>query len=185
MSSNLPLDQHRIHGRDYDVKTYLSWSAPGRPFQEKGRQYYLSVLLIVFLIEIILFLFAEYQLMMTVGALAFVAVVLATVPPGNFHYRISNQGIKVEDHFYLWAELYDFYFRHIEGMNILIVRTQDMIPGELRISLGNLPRDHVRKIVMRYLPYREVVKPTFMEKSANWLSHNFPLEEKKESSRSL
>ena len=43
----------------HSVKTLLSWSAPGRPFRKKSRQFYMTVLLIAMLIEVILFLFSQ------------------------------------------------------------------------------------------------------------------------------
>lgn len=163
----------------HDVKTLISWSAPGRPFKTRTRQYFFSSILIVLLIEVILFLFSQYELMVAVLALLFLSTVLAYVPPRNFHYRISTEGISVEDHYYLWQELYDFYFKKINGEDILFVTTHDFIPGELKITLADVPRDHLRKVLLKYLPYREIVRPTFMEKSADWLSHNFPLEDSK------
>lgn len=159
-----------------DVRTLLSWTAPGRPFREKGRQYYLSIVLIVVVIETLLFLFSEYQLMVVVIALAFLAIALASVAPKTFHYRISTEGIKVEDYFFIWSELYDFYFKKMDGVDILVVRTEAFLPGELKISLGDLSRDHVRRTLVQYIPYREYVKPSFMEKAGEWLAHNFPLE---------
>lgn len=173
------MDEKEYHENlpDYnDVRTLLSWTAPGRPFRKKGREFYLSVLLIFFLVEVVVFLFAQYQLMLAVAAVTFLSLVLATVPPKNFHYRISTEGIKIEDHFYIWGELYDFYFKRIDGVLTLVVQTEALIPGELRMTLGDLPKDHVRKILINFLPYREVVRQTFMEKSAEWLSKNFPLD---------
>lgn len=165
------------HGHSYnEIKTLVSWSAPGRPFRKKGKEFYISGLLIVFLVDVILFIFSEYLLMFVVIALYFFAVALAYVPPQNFHYRISTQGVKIEDHFYIWDELYDFYFKVIDGVEVLIVRTHSIIPGELKITLGDVPLDHVRRVLVGYLPYREVVRPTFMEKSGDWLAKNFPLE---------
>jgi len=159
-----------------DIRTLVTWSAPGRPFKQKTKAYYLNGLLIVFLIEVILFLFQQYLFMVVVGALYFLSITLATIPPRNFHYKISNQGIKVEDHFFIWEELYDFYFKKAEGVDVLVVRTKTLLPGEIHIPLGELHPQHVRKVLIGYIPYREVVRPTFMEKSADWLSHNFPLE---------
>jgi hypothetical protein len=159
-----------------DVKTLISWSAPGRPFRKRSREFFYTGILIVFLIEVILFIFSEYLLMFVVATLYFFSIALATVPPQNFHYRISTQGIKVEDHFFIWEELYDFYFKKIEGVEVLIVRTKNMLPGELKISLGEVPMDHVRRVLIGYLPYREVVKSSFMDRSGDWLAHNFPLE---------
>jgi hypothetical protein len=180
----IPQDEESHRERDYgvhpdrfeDVRTLLSWSAPGRPFRQKGRQFYLTITLLVFLIQIILFLFAEYQLMAVVLALAFLAVALAYNPPKDFHYKITTEGIKVEDHFYLWKELYDFYFKHVDGMDVLIVRTEAFLPGELRISLGNITQEHVRKILVNFIPFRDYVRPTFMEKAGDWLARNFPLD---------
>ncbi|HVT01548.1 MAG TPA: hypothetical protein VHE53_04980 [Patescibacteria group bacterium] len=169
------MDYHgQIH--DFDVKTLLSWNAPGRPFRKKGKQFFTSVTLIVLFFEVILFLFGQYELMLVVLALAFLATALAVVPPHDFHYKITTEGIKVEDYFYIWGELYDFYFKTMDGVDVLIIRTEALLPGELKISMGNLTRDHVRKILVAYLPYREFVKPTFMERSADWLAANFPLE---------
>src|SRR3989338_4256912 len=162
-----------------EVKTLLSWTAPGRPFRKRGRQYYLTSLLIMFLVEVILFLFSQYLLMLVVVSLVFVAFALATVPPRDFHYRISTEGITIEDHFFLWQELYDFYFRKIEGIEVLHIRTHSFIPGELTLTLGDIDKEHVKRVLLPYLPYREVIKPTFMEISADFLSKNFPLENTK------
>lgn len=161
-----------------DVRTLLSWTAPGRPYRPRAKEFYLSVTLIVLFVEVILFLFSQYQLMAVIGALSFLSMALSSVPPRSFHYKVTTEGFKVEDYFYIWSELYDFYFKRIEGMDVLILRTQAFLPGELKITLGEVTRDHVRRVLVHFVPYREYVKPTFMEKSADWLSHNFPLEKR-------
>ena len=155
-----------------EIKTLLEWTAPGRPFKRKSKQYYLTSVLIMLLVEIILFLFSQYVLMLVVLSLVFVAFALATVPPRNFKYRISSEGITIEDHFFLWQELYDFYFKKREGVDVVHIRTHSFIPGELTITLGNINREHIKSIFLPYLPYREFIKPTFMEKSGDWLTKN-------------
>ncbi len=170
-------EKHQEHPLNpYTVKTLLSWKAPGRPYKKKSKSYYSSLILLTLLIEIILFLFSQYALMAVVAALAFLAFALAVTPPSNFLYRISTEGIMVEDHFFLWEELYDFYFKKRNGVDVLHIRTYAMIPGELTLTLGDMTEDHVKHILLQYLPYREYIKPTMMEKSAEWLSKNFPLE---------
>lgn len=169
--------QNEYQSYDYsDVRTLLSWTAPGRPWRKKGKEFYMSTLLIFFFIELLVFLFAQYQLMLAVAAITFLSVVLAMVPPKDFHYRISTEGLKIEDHFYIWAELYDFYFKKIDKIDTLIIRTEALIPGELKLTLGNISKDHVRQVLINFLPYREVVRQTFMEKSGDWLARNFPLD---------
>lgn len=169
--------QHEYHqSNPYSVKTLLSWKAPGRPFKKHTRSYFASLLLLTILIEVILFLFSQYALMTVIAALVFLAFALAITPPANFQYRISTEGVMVEDHFFLWKELYDFYFKKRNGIAVLHIRTYAMIPGELTLTLGDLTEDHIKQVILPYLPYREYIKPTIMEKSADWLSKNFPLE---------
>lgn len=167
------VSQHYIQN---EVKTLLAWTAPGRPFRKRAKQYYLTSLLIMLFIEVILFLFSQYMLMLVVLSLVFVAFALATVPPRDFHYRISTEGITVEDHFFLWQELYDFYFKKRNGIDVLHIRTHAFIPGEISITLGGVSEEHAKSVLLPFLPYREYIKPTFMDKSADWLSKNFPLE---------
>lgn len=158
------------------VRTLLAWHAPGRPYKKRKKEYYLTSILIALLIEIILFLFSQYLLMLVVVSLVFVAFALAFVPPHDFHYRISTEGVTIEDHSFLWEELYDFYFKRRDGIDILHIRTRAFLPGELTITLGDMNKEHIKEILLPYLSYREVLKKTFMENSADWLSHNFPLE---------
>lgn len=160
----------------HEFKTLLAWSSPGRPFRKRGKEFYLSSLLIMLLVETILFLFSQYLLMLVVLSLVFVTFVLVSVPPHNFHYKISTEGVTIEDHFFLWIELYDFYFKKREGAEVLYLRTRAFMPGELTITLGDLDKEHLKSVLLQYLPYRELIKPTFMEKSGDWLSRNFPLE---------
>jgi hypothetical protein len=159
-----------------EVKTLLSWTGPGRPYKRRTKQFFLTVILLAFLFEVIAFLFSQYLLMLVIFFLVLMSFSFVLVPPKNFHYRISTEGITVEDHFYLWQELYDFYFKRREGIDILHVRTHSFLPGELIIPLGDITKEHVRSALLSYLPYREVIKPTFMEKSADLLVKNFPLE---------
>ncbi len=114
--------------------------------------------------------------MVVILSLVFVAFALATVPPRDFHYRISTEGITIEDHFFLWQELYDFYFKKREGIDVLHIRTHAFIPGEITITLGSIDREHVKKVLLPYLPYREVIRRSFVEKSGDLLERNFPLD---------
>ena len=166
---------HPLH----EVVTLLAWDGPGRPFRKRGKSYFSSALLLALLTEIILFLFAQYMLMLVVVALVFLAFVMAIVPPHDFHYRISTEGIQVENHYFLWQELYDFYFSKVHGIDVLHIRTKTIFPAELTVTLGTISPAHIKTILLPYLPYREYIEPSFIEKSATWLSKTFPLENTK------
>jgi hypothetical protein len=159
-----------------DVMTLLSWHAPGRPYKKRTLEFFVNGFLIVMSVEIILFLFHEYLLMLVIIALGFLVLALAIVPPHMYFYRISTEGIRIEDSFFIWDELYDFYFMKRHGLDVLHVRTHAYLPGELTIVLGDMPVNQVKAVLIPFLPYREYVEPTFMEKAGDWLEKNFPLE---------
>lgn len=176
MDQTAPLHPIEPQSHPHEVRTFLEWRAPGRPFRKRGKEFYINSLFILVLIEVILFLFSQYVLMMVALSLTFVSFALVTVPPSHFRYKVTSEGIMVEDHFYLWQELYDFYFKKRDGVNVLHVRTRALIPGELTLTLDTVSDEDVKKALLPYLPFREFIRPTFMEKSATWLSRNFPLE---------
>jgi hypothetical protein len=159
-----------------EVQSLLNWSAFSRPYRKKQRIYYLNLILIMLTVEIILFLFGQHLLMLVVASLVFLAFAFASTPPVNVQYRISSEGIAIEDHFYLWQELYDFYFKQIDGLDILHVRTKTYILGELIITLGDIPKDKIRSILLPFLPYREITHTTFTERAGDWITKTFPLE---------
>lgn len=164
------------------IKTLFEWSAPGRPFKQRTKLFFTNGILIVLLLEVILFFFHEYMLMFVILSFLFVTFALNTVPPRNFRYKITNGGITIEDHFFLWQELYDFYFKkRFDSIEVLHIRTRAFLPGEITLTLGESDKDHIKAILLRYLPFRETITPTFMDKSANWLTKNFPLEKEKTS----
>lgn len=177
---DLPAPHHKEHHQqtNHSIETLLSWKAPGRPFRKRGKEYYLTILLATVLFEIIAFLFGQYTLMVLILSFVFLVFVLATIKPHDFTYRISTEGITIEDHFYLWQELYDFYFKKKDGVETVHIRTKAFLPGELIIPLGTVDKEHLKSILVQALPYRELVKPTFMEKSADWMTRTFPLERK-------
>ena len=158
------------------VKTLLSWHAPDRIFHTKGREYYVNVILIILIIEVLLFLFHQFTLMILIVTLGFLVFALAVMPPNTIRYRISNQGVMLDESFFLWRELYDFYFMTREGEDVLHIRTADYYPGEIVLHLGEMHKNQLVSILLPFLPFRESVQKTFMEKSGDWLSRAFPLD---------
>ncbi len=159
-----------------DIKTLLSWHAPGRPFKKRSKEFFTNMLLIMLAVEIILFLFSMYSLMLLVIALVFVTFALELVPPHPYFYKISTEGIRIQDYYFIWEELYDFYFTKQHGETTLHIGTKAFYPGEILLTLGEVTPQQVKEVLLPYLPYREYVKPTFVEKAGGWLEHNFPLE---------
>ena len=169
-----PTPDHLPHSQWREIKTLLAWEAPGRPFRKRSKEYFITAFLLVMVIQFILFLFSQYLLMLVVFSLLFLSYALASIPPRAFAYQISTEGIRIENHFYIWDELYDFFILKEHGQDTIYVRTKLFYPGELTIMPENL--EETKKILARYLPFREYVEPSLLQKSGEWLEKNFPLE---------
>jgi hypothetical protein len=190
MESTLPEEKHtheHVHQSHHkstpqsaytaqEVKTLLAWHAPSRPHRKRAKEYYVNSMLIVLALEVILVLFKEYMLMLVIMSVAFVSYALSATEPDPLYCRISTEGIAVGDHYYLWQELYDFYFKQRSGMDILHIRTKTYLPGELILVLGDVTKDQIQQVLLAFLPYREVVHATFTEKAGEWVAESFPLE---------
>lgn len=160
-----------------DVKTFLSWHAPGRPFRKRSYEFFLNSALIATAIEIMIYIIFKDLLFMTmVLSLLFLSFVLALIPPRPFYYKITSEGIRIEDHFFIWEELYDFYFLKKHGQDVLHIRTKSFFPGELTLTLDDIPVKHIKATLLPFLPFREYVKPSFIDRAGEWLETNFPLE---------
>lgn len=160
----------------HEVKTLLAWHAASRPHRKRAREFYVNSLLIIIALEVILVLFKEYMLMLVILSVAFVTYALSVTEPDPLYCRISTEGIAIDDHYYLWQELYDFYFKHRSGQDVLHIRTKAYLPGELILVLGEVSKEHIQQVLLAFLPYREVVHRTFTEKAGEWVVESFPLE---------
>lgn len=159
-----------------EIKTFLSWEAPSRPFRKKDRSYYTTIAILVILLMLITFLLREFLLMGTLLALAFVSYVLAFVPPHDIKYRISTQGITIGEDFYFWHYLDAFWFKEKEGSKVLHIQTRLRFPAQLMLVLGEQDEEKVKKIVARFLPFVEIPYKSWMEKWSESLQKHFPLE---------
>lgn len=160
-----------------EIKTLLSWEAPARPFRKKERSYYTTIAILAILITLIVFFWLQdFLLIGVILALAFVAYVLAFVPPHRITYKISTQGITIGEDFYFWHFLDAFWFKEKEKQKILHIQTRLRFPAQLMIVLGDQEEEKVKKIVSRFLPYVEVPYKSWLEKWSESLQKHFPLE---------
>lgn len=175
-----PVEHHAGHdgsADDHDnLKTFLTWTAPTRPYRKKDRSYYTTVAIIITLLILISLLAHEILLIGVLLALGFVAYVLAFIPPGDVEYKLSSQGITIGDHFYFWMELDSFWFSQKEGQKVLHILTNLRFPGQLIIVLGSESEEKVKSIVAKYLPYHEIAPKSLIESWAEGLQKHFPLE---------
>lgn len=165
-----------------ELKVLYSWQAPIRSFKKRNKEFWTTVILIVFLVGLILFFLQEFLLIAAIIALTFVYYVLSTVEPEMAEYKLTNRGVNYAETPYPWDEISQFWFSQKNGMQS--VNFQLKGPGlvsRINILIGDGSQKTIREIMLKYLTEEEV-KPGFMDKAADWLQKKVPLEEEKTSS---
>lgn len=158
-----------------EERVLLSWMAPGRPFKRRDRDYYTTIGAIVFLVAIILLFLKEWLLIAVMIALAFVAYVLASVPPEETKHVVSNRGLRTGEKLYKWQELWRFWFEEKWKQKMMVVEARTKFPRRLLLMLGELDEETVKGVMKEHL-ILEKPEATFMDKAADWLVEKVPLE---------
>jgi hypothetical protein len=162
--------------KDNPLQTLLSWTAPSRPFRRKDRSYYTTIAIIVTLLILIALLIQEFILVGVLLAVTFVAYVLGFVPPEDIPYKLSTQGVTIDNHFYLWGELDSFWLNKKEDQTLVTITTKLKYPAQVSMVLTDENIDQVRQTMAKYLPFHEIPPRAFMDRWAEGLSRFFPLE---------
>ena len=159
------------------AKDLLEWEAPARPFKKRDREYFTTIGAIVFLLTIILFFLKEWLLIGAIIAFAFLAYVLASIPPEKVKHKITTRGIITAGKMHKWPTLSRFWFSEKWGSKILNIETLFAVPRHLTLLLGSQNQEKVKGIVEKYL-VEDRPPANFLDKAGNWLTKKFPLEEK-------
>lgn len=154
----------------------LSWKSPSRPFKKREKEFFTTIGAIVFLLAVILVFIKEFLLIGAILALAFVAYVLATVPPEEVEHKITSLGLESAGHFYKWEELLGFWFGEKWGQPVLLVATRLRFPGRLIILTGGQDQEKIKVALSKYLNFRERPEKNWMDDAAKWLAEKVPLE---------
>jgi len=152
----------------------LEWQAPVRPYKKRNRQYYVTIVIIVFLISLILFFAGQFLPIAVVIAVAFLGYVLSAVPPGMVTNRITTYGIRTDEALYYWEEMGRFWFSEHFGQKMVHIEVA-RFPNHLTLLLGDLTEENMTEILSEVLLHEKPL-PTAFEKAANWLQEKIPLD---------
>lgn len=157
-------------------ETLLVWKSASRPFKKREKEFFTTIGAIVFLLAVILVFIKEFLLIGAILALAFVAYVLATIPPEEVEHKITSLGLESVGHFYKWEELVAFWFAEKWGQPLLVVTTKLKFPGRLVILTGTEDREKIKALLSKNLAFKEKPEKNWMDDAAKWLSEKVPLE---------
>jgi hypothetical protein len=165
-----------------ELKVLYTWSAPARPFKKRNKEFWTTVISIVFLVSLILFFVREGFLIAAIISLTFVYYVLSTFEPEEMEYKITNRGILYAGQTYAFENISQFWFSEKYGQNVvnLELRGGGLI-GRITILIGKGDQAKIKEILLKYL-IEEEVKPNFLDNASKWLSEKVPLESEKKTS---
>jgi len=157
------------------IKILFSWRAPLRPYKKRDKNFWTTVLAMVFLFCLILFFVKEWLLIASIISLTFFYYVLSVIPPEEIEYKITTKGISFAERSYDWDYLWRFWFSDKYNDRLLNIDTRLDLPGRLSFVIKKEDERKIREIMEKYLIYEEA-PPTFYDKVSAWLAKKIPLE---------
>jgi len=162
-----------------EEKTIFEWEALERPFQQKDKEFWTTVISILGLVCLILFFVKEWFLIAAVCALVFLYYVLTTVPPQKGQYRITTKGIYASPSQRIdWEALRRFWIDEKWGHKVIHLETWLNFPKVVSFVINTDDEKKVGEIVKKYIP-QEQASPNALDKFSGWLAKKVPLEGKK------
>lgn len=158
-------------------KVIIEWSAPARPFKERTREFYTTILSLAFLLGVILLLLKEFLLIGVIMAFAFLSYVLATHKPDNITHQLTTLGILTDGKLYKWDELTQFWLTKQWDQEVVMVKTVKALPGLLVLVIDPKHRDKIKTELLAKLT-EEKPADSFVDRASRWLGDKIPLESK-------
>jgi len=156
------------------LKTLLKWEAPARPFKQRSKEFFSTVLTIAALIVIILVFLKEWFAILAVAAFVFLVFVTGKIPPEKVEHKITTRGIVIGGKEFRWEQLGRFWFEEKYGQKILFVENFTF-PRVLMMLIGPVDEKKLKKILLDYLS-QETPPKTWLDKVSHWLTTKISLE---------
>lgn len=156
-------------------KSLYEWLAPSKIEQGRTRNELIQYTLLFVLVSLITLLIS--------GVLAFVVVMVGSIvlfltifsPAAFLQCKISTIGIKVEETYYYWQNLSQYWFEERKNSTILYFRTIYPKVGIHHIVIPNDEKENVMKKIGTYLLYKKP-QETSLTKWWSRLKEHFPIE---------
>ena len=170
--STLNTEPQAVVVRREPERDLVVWTAPGRPFKRRDRQFYVTTFAIAGIVSLILFLAEGIMPVILIISLVFLYYVLSTVQPENIEYKITTKGVKIAGKITEWQSLNRYWFTKRFENELMIFDTV-LLPGRIEFVINSGIKDRLRKEISAYIPYEEV-PPTSIDKITNWFAAKLP-----------
>lgn len=150
------------------------WQAPNRPFKERTKQFYTTIITIAALISLIFALIGQAPMIAVIAAIVFLFYVLSTIPPTKVLTQLTTYGIRQEEQLYYWEELGRFWLDEIHDQPAIHIEVS-RFPTRLTLLVGKGDLSILVDILSEVLIMQKPA-PTLYEKIGAWLQEKIPLD---------
>lgn len=165
---------------DDDEKVLMQWTSVSRPFKERSKEFFSTVLVLAVLVGIIFFFIEGVMPVLVVAAVTFVIFALYKTQPDEVEHVLTNARVMTGTSSFFWDELQMYWFTSKWGREVLHILTYKAFPAELIMVLpeGITEEDKkkLRKMIGGFIPYQEPAK-SITDKTVEWIGRKIPLEE--------
>jgi hypothetical protein len=142
-------------------KVLFSWQGPSKIEKKKRKNETAQLILFAVILILILFLLQEILLGVVVIVFAFLYIVFEASPPMLLSYQITTIGLKVEDKYYYWQQLSQFWFEERNETRVLHLR--NLYPHLQIMKLIIHPDDEaeIKNTLGKYLLYKKPQQTTW------------------------
>jgi hypothetical protein len=172
IDSTLNTEPQAVVVRREPERDLVVWTAPGRPFKRRDRQFYVTTFAIAGIVSLILFLAEGIMPVILIISLVFLYYVLSTVQPENIEYKITTKGVKIAGKLTEWQNLNRYWFSKRFENELMIIDTV-LLPGRIEFVINVGIKDKLKKEISAYIPYEEA-PPTSIDKITNWFAAKLP-----------
>ena len=141
----------------------ISWEAPEHNHNEKGRDWFLALAILVISIAVAAYLFDNILFSLLVVVAGAAMALSATKRPSIIPFAVTVRGIRIDDRLYPYSTLQAYHIDedHPDGPQLLVLSKQKLMP----LLVLPLPEDYiddVEDILRDKLAEELIEEPLFM-----------------------
>lgn len=167
--------EEKKYSKQSDV--LFEWKDVARPFKKRDKSFFFNIAALAFLIIVILFFMREFLIIATALSVVFVAYALVAVPPPIIPYKVTEKGIWIDDIFYRYSEMSEYWFENHLETTVLCILVPGRRVGRMLLVIPQDKKESVDGYLRKRLVFREKPLKSTIDRMGDWLKNKVPLEE--------
>jgi hypothetical protein len=132
-------------------KALFEWRSPSKIDRKRTRSDFFQIILFFVIIGLIIVLLGEMLLFLVFLAGAFLYLVTIVTRPTFLQAHITTLGIKVEDKYYFWPQIPQFWFESRLDTRVLVFRHFGPNMKNVRLAVQSSDEETITTILGKYI----------------------------------